>query len=68
MSRKIVVIGLLLLGSAATAQLPMVTCPVHNVPAYLTGQTKRDSEGRTIAYQYCHTSGFAGEHCFWVHT
>jgi len=63
--RKAFATALLLVSLVAVAQSPQVTCPVHNVPALFTGNTKTDGSGRTIAYEYCHTQGY-GEHCFWA--
>jgi len=64
--RKAFATALLLINLAAVAQSPEVMCPVHHVPAQLTGKTKTDGEGRTVAYEYCHTQGY-GQHCFWAH-
>jgi len=64
--KKICVMGILLFCFAADAQAPSVICPIHNVPAQITGRTKTDGEGRTIAWEYCH-SGVNTRHCFWGH-
>jgi hypothetical protein len=64
--KRLFVLAWMFLSLAATAQTPVVMCPVHNVPAQITGQTRKDGEGRTIAWEYCHGSG-SDRHCFWGH-
>jgi hypothetical protein len=64
--KKICAMGILLTCFSAVAQAPSVICPIHNVPAQITGHTKTDGEGRTIAWEYCH-SGVNTQHCFWAH-
>jgi len=63
---KLVAVLVLVCSLSAVAQAPSVICPVHNVPAQVTGKTKKDGEGRTIAWEYCH-SGVNYQHCFWGH-
>jgi len=64
--KKIFAASILLCCLAVPAQAPTVMCPVHHVPAYITGQTQKDGEGRTTAWQYCHGTG-SDQHCFWGH-
>jgi hypothetical protein len=60
----ILLLGLLVI--PAVAQAPSIICPVHNVPAQITGRTEKDGEGRTIAWEYCHGTP-PNQHCFWTH-
>lgn len=64
MKKTIAAIALTLLSMSATAQAPVVDCPVHHVPANFTGRTRIDGSGRTNAYEYC-DGGSSREHCFW---
>jgi hypothetical protein len=66
MKKTIAAISLVLLSLSATAQAPVVDCPVHHVPANFTGRTRTDGSGRTTAYEYC-DSGSSRGHCFWGH-
>jgi hypothetical protein len=58
--------AVLFFGMSAFAQAPTVTCPTHHVPAQVTGRTKTDGSGRTIAWEYCHGTA-PSQHCFWGH-
>lgn len=64
--KKLFAVAALLIASTAVAQAPTVMCPVHNVPAQVTGRTKTDGQGRTTVYEYCHSEGIS-RHCFWAH-
>jgi hypothetical protein len=44
-----------------SAQVPVVECPIHNVPSQFTGQVKKDGEGRPVECQYTHPG-----HTFWA--
>ena len=64
--RRLWTLAVLLLSLTGVAQSPEVICPTHNVPALFTGHDKKDGEGRTVAYEYCHGTTPA-RHCFWAH-
>lgn len=64
--KKLCAAAILLCSFAAVTQAPTVMCPVHKVPAQMTGRTRTDGEGRTIAGEYCHGEG-SSHHCFWGH-
>jgi opacity protein-like surface antigen len=64
--KKLCAVAILLTSFATVAQAPTVICPIHHVPAQITGRTQKDGEGRTIAWEYCH-SGVNTTHCFWAH-
>ena len=62
MKKVIVMVSLILLSLTALAQAPVVDCPVHHVPANITGRT-RYAAGRT-SYEYCDGADPRG-HGFW---
>jgi hypothetical protein len=64
MKKRMAIVSLMLLPLSATAQAPVVNCPVHNVPANFTGRTRTDGAGRTTSYEYC-DGGDSRGHCFW---
>jgi hypothetical protein len=64
--KKLCAVAILLTSFATVAQAPSVICPVHNVPAQITGRQQKDGEGRVIAWEYCHGTP-PNQHCFWTH-
>lgn len=64
--RRLLALAVLLCSFPVVAQAPSVICPIHHVPAQITGRTKTDGEGRTTAWEYCHGDG-SSHHCFWGH-
>jgi hypothetical protein len=59
-ARVLAVLLLSVLALSALAQLPVIQCSIHNVPAYFTGQV-RYVDSRPAAYEYRHDS-----HSFWT--